>query len=634
MKFITKHIYLITLGLLYSYCYPQKSVPFSVRFQSNVKGDMTVLANNIANRIDANNSNTAYINRVNQPSNNEDYQMGYIDIDDDPTTFSSSSAVLKMENQSGKKIIYAGLYWAATYKYNKGIKSEKGKYVTVDATRDSISNIKIKLPNQENYINIKGQVIFDGINQKRHKQNAPYVVYADITNEISKLKNPFGNYTVANVRSTIGTLQDGVASGWTIFFVYEDDQMSEKFIVSQDGFIELSNKANKNTFSGFKIESKGNINAKIAVAALEGDRDKTEDGLYFKTNNKYIPFENVLRQKDNFFNSTITVGNDYLQNRNPNSNNTFGYDTFLASIPNKENQIISPNSKDIKIKFKSKKDKVYLFFTAFSVETKQANEKSDTNQVLDSHSKATNSQTTNVVDTSLNEQLEGFVSMNMNIQSSVKDTISTTSTSDNNIITESQSSNAIQNSAVETKTDVAKETNVATTTMSITTENNQIILQNQNYNTSSALTEDYTNYDIDGIEKGYYIIVNVFAKEKNRANFVKYLKAIGLNANSFYNPQKKYYYVYIESSTNKSEIEALRNSKINNKYQDDMWILAVNKPLSSESYTVNSKTQKAIVSNTIKVKTGFNKVNILTQAHKTCVLTSLLSSFYINKEQA
>ena len=47
--------------------FSQNATPFKVRYQSTIKGDMTVIANNVVNRIDYdNNANDPYYNTTNQ----------------------------------------------------------------------------------------------------------------------------------------------------------------------------------------------------------------------------------------------------------------------------------------------------------------------------------------------------------------------------------------------------------------------------------------------------------------------------------------------------------------------------------------------------------------------------------------
>src|SRR5690606_7194960 len=67
--------------------------PFEVRYQDNIKGDITFIGNNIVNR---ELSFGGWIIPPNSPYNgsesNDYLNMQYIDIDDDSSTFSSSRA--------------------------------------------------------------------------------------------------------------------------------------------------------------------------------------------------------------------------------------------------------------------------------------------------------------------------------------------------------------------------------------------------------------------------------------------------------------------------------------------------------------------------------------------------------------
>src|SRR5690606_29809944 len=88
----------------------QLSVPFEPRLPGGnikVKGDLVFVANNI---VSIDNTNVAYNGGV----NNDNQDMQYIDIDGDPTTFSSSSAELNAPSCSA--VVYAGLYWGGIYR--------------------------------------------------------------------------------------------------------------------------------------------------------------------------------------------------------------------------------------------------------------------------------------------------------------------------------------------------------------------------------------------------------------------------------------------------------------------------------------------------------------------------------------
>ena len=200
----------------------QLGAPFKKRYQGNLKGDMTLIANGIVNRSEKReNANSPYNQLDDKAKINDEFEMVYIDVDNDETTFSSSAASLSLTNITDKKIVYAGLYWAGTYKYDSGIRDKNWKYLAVNNTREIINEIKFKLPGKSEYINITGEVLFDGLTHKNFKESAPYSVYADVTSYLQGLSDPNGEYMVANIRATQGIISGGVAAGWTLFIVYE-----------------------------------------------------------------------------------------------------------------------------------------------------------------------------------------------------------------------------------------------------------------------------------------------------------------------------------------------------------------------------------------------------------------------------
>ena len=364
---------LIALVLFSSFSFAQTGVPFKMRYQSTIKGDMTVIANGITNRVDANGSALTPYNKIDNAMLNDEFEMSYIDIDSDETTFSSSSATLELENSQNKKVVYAGLYWSATYKFNPGVIKEEGKFVAIPNKRDAIKQVKIKLPNQDEYTDVVGEVIFDGNKSKAYKENAPYAVYADVTSLMTSLVNPNGSYTVANVRATNGKIEGGVASGWTLFVVYEDDQMPEKFVASYDGFANINENNASIKISGFSATQQGKVNAKIACAALEGDANLKNDQLYVSSaNTGLVAVGSETRNETNVFNSSISNEKGEMTNRYPNSKNTLGYDTFVMEIPNADNANIDNNSNETILKFASTGDRTYVFFTAFNIEVGNA----------------------------------------------------------------------------------------------------------------------------------------------------------------------------------------------------------------------------------------------------------------------
>lgn len=88
-------------------------------------------------------------------------------------------------------------------------------------------------------------------------------------------------------------------------------------------------------------------------------------------------------------------------------------------------------------------------------------------------------------------------------------------------------------------------------------------------------------YRINGVDSGYFIIANVFANANNANRFVRLLNSQGLNASYFINPENNYRYVYLKKHNSWNNALVSYYSKLNNAYDDKMWIMRVKPNLSA-----------------------------------------------------
>lgn len=589
------------------------AVPFKERYKANIKGDMTIIANSILNRIDRKNSpNDPYNDQSIDAITNDEIDMEYIDIDTDKQTFSSSSAALFQKNEASKKIVYAGLYWSATYKYESGYKKGEDKFVAFDNTREPFEEVLVKFPDQKEYSTVKGEIIFDGLKHREFKDAAPYAVYADITEQVKALDNPFGFYMVANVRATQGTLIGGSAAGWTMIFVYEDASMSEKFIVSHDGFAGASSESVNVVFKGFKTQPQGNVQVKLAGAALEGDF-KVDGDLFMFGSSKNKDFTNVktvTRRYSNFFDSSITIEDEHFKYRIPDSKNTLGYDSFLTTLSNYNNRFIGNNLDEATVRFKSSGDVFYLFFSAMAIETKPAVETQEDNTKLvyednklklvdkisneeivhnkpkvDSDEtllalKAKEALTKDNVEYSkpITEQSEKIAEIK-EIKSEPKPVAASKPETKKEVSTPPIAKKETVVKKEEPKTSVKPDVETVAKIAEVKPKSNPIAAAAEAIKTEtpkeSKQPEIEVLNDIDS-PKGYYLVVNVFNERVNAARFMKSLRDKGLNPNYFTNPANNYMYVYLGFVNSREEADKLINSKLNNLYNEEMWILVVN----------------------------------------------------------
>ncbi|WP_297760224.1 T9SS type B sorting domain-containing protein [uncultured Muriicola sp.] len=365
--------------VLFSYMgFSQEFNTFDIRYQNNLKGDLTFIANNIVNR-DGGTGNTEPEDPYNATGNSSTYNdwlnQQYIDIDSDPTTFSSSSATFTFPNANCNLIRYAGLYWSATYP------SEQAGQALGTNRQNDFNQVKLMVPGGAYVDVVADEVLFDGFTSGDPSvtQNSPYACYADVTALITPLADPSGDYTIANVRSVVGSLSPGggAAAGWTLVIVYENPTLTGKLITTFDGFarVRSANPTVDINYTGFNTIPVGPVTANIGAAALEGDNRITGDQMRIRaaSNPGFTTISDPVNPSNNFFNSNITLNGVVTTNRNPNSINTLGYDTDMFLLSNPANSVIPNSETAATIRFTSNGDQYYPFFNSFNIEIIEPN---------------------------------------------------------------------------------------------------------------------------------------------------------------------------------------------------------------------------------------------------------------------
>ena len=170
----------------------QVQEPFSVRFSESLNGDFTIIANNMLSRTATGNYNG------NSDNHNFDDNV-YVDIDNDPTTFNSSSANFTNPNLSVNciTVFKAYLYWAAADTELPNGNDNQPNW--------NFNDIKLMLPGETAYTTLTAEdVIFRG--RTTHFSNHPYICVKDITQQVMSLPDKYGRYQVANVEAAEGEL--------------------------------------------------------------------------------------------------------------------------------------------------------------------------------------------------------------------------------------------------------------------------------------------------------------------------------------------------------------------------------------------------------------------------------------------
>jgi uncharacterized repeat protein (TIGR01451 family) len=327
----------------------------------NIKGDFTMIGN----------TNMTLQNYTDDRLNSNN-QMIFVDIDSDPTTVNSSSAVLGFSRENNadplcSNIIYAGLYW--TGRANTGDRMVSG--------RDKWS-VKLKGPAASGY-EVK-TADANNIRFPNGSNDNMFVGYVEITDYVkNSAKGGLGSYTVADIAVSEGNGEAvGFYGGWGIVVVYENARMKTRDITLFDGFAYVSGAGTGNTFefplSGFQAVKQGDVNIKLGMMAGEGDVGILNDKFAIRNaaNSEWVDLSHGTNATNNFFNSSIFIKSreDPAMDavRNPNLKNNTGLDISMFNVPNSDKSIIANDQNSTRFRYSSGGDTYVIFNIVFSVD--------------------------------------------------------------------------------------------------------------------------------------------------------------------------------------------------------------------------------------------------------------------------
>ena len=517
-----RYIYILVAAFLLSginESYSQGGVSFQKVKEFYLHGDTRVIGNSILgdHKTRANNKPKALNDRT---------EMQYVDVDNDKETFSSSSANLSVPEDA--KIVYAGLYWAATYPGSQGKQRVRNRRVeyTIKKKRDrAFDLVKLKIPEDKSYTTIQGELIYDGMldGNTDLKNAAPYVCYSDIT-ELLQAKNvSSGTYTLANVTALEGIMYGGSSAGWMLYVVYEQEQEPLQYMTSYQGFRYISpNKAEELRFNNFRVREQGEVKTSVTLAALEGDLLLNKDAvsIFDKKNHEYSPLKSRVRFANNFFNSSITLKDKKYLDRNPASINTLGFDLTKIEISNKNNRLIENDATEVKLEFKTEEDRFFIFFTAFQTEISTA-----------------------YYQRVVVEGKEDLISA---------DTATTQA--------------AMQTRSFKKAEDAAQKEKEVVETQVVRVKRDQDLTKMLN---AQSIT-------VPEAKRGYYVVNHVFSKGSNAAKWAQKMERLGFAPQDIVRPLNGYHYIYIDYSEDPDALYQRLKGYRKMKDLKNAWILKVN----------------------------------------------------------
>lgn len=558
---------LLIFCLFFQFSRSQEGAPFKERKQLYLQGNSILIGNNIL-------GDHPTKPLMNLTTSNDLVDMEYIDVDDDSATFSSSEATI-IDSPKNSKVKYAALYWSALYPYKKGILKQSGNdmiHLGRGDREEEVNSILFKTPNG-NYETVNGQIVYDSYNSEAFETNKPYVCYANITSQLQSLQDINGTYTSANIKATEGKISGGGSAGWLLYIVYEDSSQSPKYFNIYDGLVEVNKHVVDVNFKGFKSKDEGDVQTTIAIGAMEGDRRiKTDQvSVFNKKTGDFILLSNKTREERNFFNSSITIGDEFFNDRNPNSANTLGFDLLKMEIPNKNNELFDHTTTQANFQFHGRADRFYLFFVAFETEINNSFLQESTEiineiAVADSIDKSQESVKDGIAYKEtifIEKEIETANQNGPEAQETIK-----ISVSEEDLV---QQTKAV---AVEKEIEPIKQSTLEV----LENPKSNILVEPVMISELDSIKEEtkFKTMSVPGLESGYYLVTNVFSMQSNAMKWSKTLEEKNYTTGTFINPDNKWNYVYIAKDKTLESIYKKWTANKSLALFKDIWIAEVN----------------------------------------------------------
>ncbi|MFN4951606.1 MAG: SprB repeat-containing protein, partial [Flavobacteriales bacterium] len=294
--------------------------PFAIRYQTNQKGGITFVANTALTCNPNTNGCTAAAGYTtasisSNTYNNNNWTMQYVNVDNDPSTFMSSSDSLNLPQCS--EITWAGLYWCASN--TNGSNTTPTGWANRNQCKFKVNNGAYQTLTADQIVNSSTGYL-------------SYFCYKNVTS-IVQAAGTKARFTLADMICWTGG--QNFAGGWNLVVVYKNTNMTDRNLTVFDGLAVVSS-GNSTTvpINGFVTPLSGPVNFELGVVTLDGDRGSTGDQLSFNgVANNYVNVTDAMHAASNSFNSTICYNGAFTPFRLPNYNNTLGYDANIY-VPN------------------------------------------------------------------------------------------------------------------------------------------------------------------------------------------------------------------------------------------------------------------------------------------------------------
>jgi uncharacterized repeat protein (TIGR01451 family)/fimbrial isopeptide formation D2 family protein len=281
---------------------------FTPRFSTNDTGQITGIANSLMTCPPSGACTAARASAAGTTGNNAldngNFNMGFIDVDGDLSTFNSSSATLSLP--AGSTVLFAGLYWGG---------DTSGATAAPNAAARNI--VKFKAPGDALYTSLTATTLDVSTVAGR------YQGFVDVTSQVAAAGN--GPYTVADVQSARGTDQ---YAGWSLVIAYSNPAEPVRNLTVFDGLSSISQGAPVDIpVSGFLTPPTGPVRTDVGFVVWEGDNGIIGDSASLNG----TTLSDAQHPANNFFDGHISTDGVNFTAKNPNDANQQGMDALFTN---------------------------------------------------------------------------------------------------------------------------------------------------------------------------------------------------------------------------------------------------------------------------------------------------------------
>ncbi|GAB3119980.1 hypothetical protein GCM10027160_35050 [Streptomyces calidiresistens] len=310
---------------------------------------------------------------------NGDYEMFYIDVDDDPNTYNSSRADLRL--RPGARVTLARLYW--------------GGNLRAGEQKPAADNARVLFAEPGgNYREILADTV---VGHRPTALDDGFTASADVT-DIVRYASP-GAYTVAQINVAMGHSPVGTWGGWTLVVLYEHPDEPLRTLSLWDGWRTVGGGEGNGEGGGAVTALPGGLPALPGLPVVPGTSARRGEGEVTLTVDALrvpggatgtlgvvgydgdpgagdtltaapdlrpaVALGDAVSPADDVMNSTISDHGRHVTTREPAHRNTLGYDSNLLDL----RPALTDGANRLSLRFAGRGDRYHLGAVFLQVET-------------------------------------------------------------------------------------------------------------------------------------------------------------------------------------------------------------------------------------------------------------------------